>query len=73
MLGDFNVDLLKNDHDAAINEFLDSFSSHMFLPHIIQPTRVTRTYKKLIDNIFSNIFWADSVSRNLTARVSDRF
>ena len=41
LLDDFNVDLLKNDHHAPTNEFLDSLSSHMFLPHIIQPTRVT--------------------------------
>ena len=54
-LGDFNVDLLKYDHHAPTNEFLDSLSSHMFLPHIIQPTRVPSNSKTLIDNIFSNI------------------
>ena len=35
LLGDFNVDLLKYDHNAPTNEFCDSLSSHMFLPHII--------------------------------------
>ena len=43
----------------------------MFLPHIIQPTRVTCNSKTLIDNIFSNIVGSDSVSQNLTATVSD--
>ena len=36
LLYGFNLDLLKYDHHALSNEFLDSFSSHMFLPHIIQ-------------------------------------
>ena len=43
----------------------------MFLPHLIQPTRVTSSSKTLIDNIFSNILGPDSVFRNLTATVSD--
>ena len=36
LLDGFNLDLLKYDHHALTNEFLDSFSSHMFLLHIIQ-------------------------------------
>ena len=36
---DFNVDLMKYNHHAPTNEFLDSPSSHMLLPHIIQPTK----------------------------------
>ena len=71
LLGDFNVDLLKHDYDAPTNEFFDSLSSHMFLSHIIQPTRVTSNSKTLIDNIFSNILGPDSVSGNLTDTVSD--
>ena len=55
LFGDFNVDLLKYDKHAPTNEFLDSFSSHMFLPHIVQPTRISTTSKLLIVNIFSNI------------------
>ena len=65
------MDLLKYDHHAPANEFLNSLSSHKFLPHI-QPTRVTSNSKTLIDNILSNILGADSVSGNLTATVSDR-
>ena len=71
LLGDFNVDLLKDDHHLATNEFLDSLSSHMLLPHIIQPTRVTCNSKTLIDNIYSNILGSDPVSRNLTTTISD--
>ena len=55
LLGDFNVDLLKYDKHAPTNEFLESLSSHIFLPHNVQPTRINTTSKTLIDNIFSNI------------------
>ena len=71
LLGDFNVDLLKYDKHAPTNEFLESLSSHMFLPHIVQPTRISTTSKTLIDNIFSNIHTPSSVSGNLTSSISD--
>ena len=67
LLANFNFDLLKYDKHAPANEFLDSLSSHMFLPHIAQPTRISTTSKTLIDNIFSNIHTPSSVSGNLTA------
>ena len=68
-LGDFNVDLLKYDKHAPTNEFLDSLFSHMFLPHIVQPTRISTTSKTLIDNIFSNIHFPTSVSGNITSSI----
>ena len=71
LLGDFNVDLLKYDKHAPTNEFLDSLSAHMFLPHIVQPARISTTSKTLIDNIFSNIHTPSSVSGNLTSSISD--
>ena len=71
VLGDFNVDLLKYEQHKATNEFLDSLSSNMFLPHIAQPTRITYHPKTLIDNIFSNYISQDIVSGNLTATISD--
>ena len=71
LLGDFNVDLLKYDKHAPTNEFLDSLSSRMFLPHIVQPTRISTTSKTLIDNIFSNIHTPSSVSGNITSSISD--
>ena len=71
LLGDFNVDLLKYYKHAPTNEFLDSLSSHMFLPYIAQPTRISTTFKTLTDNIFSNILTSSSVSGNLTSLISD--
>ena len=69
--GDFEVDLLKYDHQAPTNGFLDLLSHHIFLPNIIQPTRITSNSKRLTANIFSNILGSDFVSQNLTATVSD--
>ena len=47
LLGDFNVDLLKYEQDKATNEFVDSLSSNMFLPHTVQPTRITSQSLKI--------------------------
>ena len=52
LLGDFNINLLNYDIHPPTNEFLDSLSSRYFLPHILQPSRVTTNSKTLIDNIF---------------------
>ena len=73
ILGDFKVDLMKYDNHHSTNEFLDSLSSHLFLPHITQPTRIRDTSKTLIDNIFSNTLIENTRSGNLTATISDHF
>ena len=51
------------------HRFLYYLASSMFLPYIIQPTRVTNS-KTIIDNIFSNIS-TDIISGNLTATIFD--
>ena len=51
-LGDFSIDVLNYDQHSLTNEFLDPLSSHMSLPHIIQPTRIRNNSKTLIHNIF---------------------
>ena len=71
LLGDFNVDLLKYDHHVSTNEFLDTLSSHTFLLQYIEPPRVTSKSKTQINNVFSNILSLDSISGNLTVKVSD--
>ena len=41
LLGDFNISLLNyNDHQPT-DGFLDSLASNSFIPHILQPTRIT--------------------------------
>ena len=55
----------------STNAFLDSLSSNMFLPYIIQPTRITSHSKSIIDNIFSNYISQKIISCNLTSAISD--
>ena len=52
-------------------EFLDSLSSHMFLPYIRQSTRIRDSSKILFDTIFSNTLIENIISGNLTATISD--
>ena len=71
LLGDFTFDLLNYKQHKATKEFLDSLRSNMFLPYIVQPTRLTPHSKTLIDNIFSNYISQDIISGNSTATISD--
>ena len=70
LLRDFNINLLNYDIHLPTNEFLDSLSSHNFLPHIIQPSRIANS-KTLIDNIISNMAVPNIISGNLTASITD--
>ena len=53
-MGDFNQDLLQYNHQVPTEEFIDSLSSHAFLPLIFNPTRLTSYSATLIDHIFTN-------------------
>ena len=44
---DFNINLLNDDIHPPTDEFLDSLLSHYFLPHILQPNRVTTNSKTI--------------------------
>ena len=54
VMGDFNQDLLQYNHQVPTEEFIDSLSSHAFLPLIFNPTRLTSYSATLIDHIFTN-------------------
>ena len=71
LLGDFNVNLLNYNEHNQTNEFLDSLASNLFIPLILQPTRITSHSHTLIDNIFSSVIDPDIISGNLTATISD--
>ena len=45
--------------------------SHLFIPHILQPTRISDKSKTLIDNIFTNNLEYVTKSGNLTSAISD--
>ena len=72
LLGDFNIDLMKNDIDVHTDTYLDTITSNLFVPHIIHPTRITSHSRTLIDNIFSNSpNFSQGKSGNLTLSISD--
>ena len=72
LLGDMNIDLIKNELHSETSNFLDIISSNLFVPHIIHPTRITSHSKTLIDNIFSNVTnFAQGKSGNITLSLSD--
>ena len=73
LLGDFNIDLLKYELSDSINNFIDTLSSNFLLPHILLPTRISKT-STLIDNIFSNSTSLEEIkSVNVTSTFSDHF
>ena len=72
LMGNFNMDLLKTETDEKIGDFYDIWTSHLFVPHITLPTRITSKSKTLIDNIFSNDpDFANGISGNFTFSISD--
>ena len=71
LLDDIIVDLMKCDNHHSTVELLDSLSSHLFLPHITQTTRIRDSSKTLIDNNFSNTLIENILSGNLTATIFD--
>ena len=73
LLGDFNIDLLKSELSDSINNFIDTLSSDSLLPHILLPTRISKT-STLIDNILSNSTSLEEIeSSNVTSTFSDHF
>ena len=52
---------------------MNSLTSHMLLPHIVQPTRIRNTSKTLIDNIYSHGVTPNNIMGNLTVTISDHF
>ena len=73
LIGDFNIDLLKLNGCSSIRNFWDELSSSYFILQIFLPSRITRSTKTLIDNIFYNIPQSSDqkLSANLTATYSD--
>ena len=71
MLRDFNIDLLQYELSDSINNFIDTLSSNFLLPHILLPTRISKT-STLIDNILSNSATLEEIeSGNVTSTFSD--
>ena len=54
LLGDFNVNVLKNDNNKGAKSFVDLIFQYGSLPTINKPTRVTRNISTAIDIIITN-------------------
>ena len=71
MTGDFNIDLLKIDIHANSENFLNITGFSFFLPHILQPTRITDHSSTLIDNIFFNSVEHFTINGNIVYDLTD--
>ena len=55
IMGDFNIDLLKDDSHKTTHEYLNLVFSYAFMPTIYKPTRIiTECSATIIDNILVN-------------------
>ena len=73
LMGDFNIDLLQYESHCNTDDFLNTMVFNLFLPYILQPTRVTDHSSTVIDNIFSYITDFITSSGNNTSLVADHF
>ena len=53
-MGDFDIDLLKDDVHTPIHDYFDLVYSHSLIPTIHKPTRLTEHTATIIDNILTN-------------------
>ena len=70
LMGDFNIDLLKDSNPYSDN-FLNTLGASFFQPHILQPTRLTDHSATLIDNIFFNSIEHYTISGNIIYELTD--
>ena len=54
IMGDFNIDLLKDDMHRPTHDYLDLIYANSFIPSIFKPTRKTENTATIIDNILTN-------------------
>ena len=73
ILGDFNINLLKYNSDTPITNYVNFLFSQQFLPYILCPSRVSGYSSTLIDNIFSNITYNETLSGNIMTQITDHF
>ena len=70
---DFNIDLLKINEHKDTNSFYNCMTSHLLIPTITRPTRITPTSASLIDNIFTNAWSKVTDSFIIPTDLSDHF
>ena len=70
-LVDFDINLMHYNEHKPTNKFLDSLTSNLYIPIIIQPNLHRHHSRTLINNIFSNVISKDIISGTVTATISD--
>ena len=70
LLGDFNADILRYEHDEEVTNVLDAMYSKLLLTNTSSLTGITSTSSKLIDNIFTNDYENTFSSGNLVTTLS---
>ena len=70
-LNDQQISILSSDTKPEVSEFFDNLFSHFIASNILQPTRLAKNYKSLIENIFINTIEFGSYSDNFTSQISD--
>ena len=75
IMGDFNIDLMKNDSHKPTTDFINMMFTNALIPLINKPTRITSHSATIIDNIFSNRYDHEGkmLQGNLTLDVSDHY
>ena len=75
IMGDFNIDLMKNDTHKQTTDFINMMFTNALIPLINKPTRITSHSATIIDNIFSNKYenHVRIMQGNLTTDISDHF
>ena len=71
LMGDFNINLMKEGTDRHVDDFIDILGANLILPTILIPTRVTPKTQTLIDNIFASPFDQEIQTGNITIGISD--
>ena len=73
LMGDFNIDLLKDDSHRPTHDYLNLVYSCSLVPTIYKPTRITEHSATIIDNILTNNHLEAIKSNILITDISDHF
>ena len=65
LMGDFNIDLLKESSHRPTHDYLNLVYSCSLMPTIYKPTRITEHSATCIDNILTNNINASNVASNI--------
>ena len=55
LLGDFNINLLEVNNRIKFQEYLDLFTTQIFYPQTVHPTRFSKKRATLIDQIYCKL------------------